>query len=115
MVGHAKSETKKQQNACETEDELMARAVIAYRIKLKKTPSQQPKGARTICSDFKDLCRLETGITIKLSHTTLIHLTKGGWTCTQANADRTWVTREEEKVVIGYIVEIGNRGFPLSH
>lgn len=115
MVGRAKSEAKKRQIARELENDLMARAVIAYKHELKKTPAQRPKGARTICTDFENLCRLETGHSIKLSHTTMIRLANGGRTRTQANAARTWISKEEENVLIDYIIEVGNRGFPLSH
>lgn len=33
----------------------------------------------------------------------------------EANATWSWLTDEESEVVINYIMECGNRGFPLSH
>ncbi|KZP23538.1 hypothetical protein FIBSPDRAFT_684056, partial [Athelia psychrophila] len=115
MVYHAKSDSKKRQIARESKNDLMARAVEAYRHELTKTPTQRPKGARIICTDFENLYRLETGLTVKLSHTTLIRLTQGGRSQADSNAKRTLVLKEEEEVLIDFIGEIGNRGFPLSH
>ncbi|KZP13126.1 hypothetical protein FIBSPDRAFT_683545, partial [Athelia psychrophila] len=117
MVGHTKSDSKKRQIARETKNDLMARAIvmIQYRHELTKTPVQHPKGARTVCTDFENLYRLETGLTVKLSHTTLIRLAQGGRARTDAVANRSWVMKEEEQVLIDFIGEIGNRGFPLSH
>jgi hypothetical protein len=112
MPGRAKSDSKKRQLAREVHDDLMARAVKAYVIELRKPYSLRRKGARTICRDFEDLCRQETGKMVKLNHGTLIRLANGGRTRAES---KTWLTDEETGVVLDYIVEIGNRGFPLSH
>lgn len=42
-------------------------------------------------------------------------LTNGGKTKAQSNADYGWLTPKEVEIVIEYIVEVGERGFPLSH
>lgn len=115
MVGRALSETKKLQLAREKRNDLMDRAVKAYRLELKKPPARQPKGARKICADFENLYRLETGLTVKLSHVTLIRLADGGRTLSEANAAKTVLKPEEVTIVIDYICELGDRGFPLSH
>lgn len=115
MVGRTQSDTKKQQNARETKDDLMVQAVAAYRIELQKPLTQQPRGARRICEDFENMYRQSTGKTIKLSHTTLCRLAKGGRTLSAANAEKSWLSMGEIRVVIGYIVEVAARGFPLSH
>ena len=115
MVGRAKSMTKKKQIAREAHDGIMARAVEAYQAELAKEPLQQHRGARTICSDFQKLYYSETGKQIKLSHVTLIRLAAGGIPKSKSNSQRSWLTDEETNVVIDYIIEMGDRGFPLSH
>lgn len=45
----------------------------------------------------------------------MIRLAQGGCTWADAAVDRTLVTKEEERVLIDFIGEVGNRGFPLSH
>lgn len=115
MVGRAKSASKKAQIARKLHDDLMGRAVKAYCIELQKNHTQHPKGARIICRDFENLCQQETGKTVKLSHMTLIRLAQGGRTRAEASLEKAWLTSEETRVVIDYIIEVGARGFPLSH
>jgi hypothetical protein len=115
MVGRAKSETKKRQLAQEEHDSLMARAVIAYKIELTKRPGIRRRGARVVCKDFENLYLGETGKIIKLSFSTLTRLAAGGRTQAESNADRSWLTDGETKVVLDYTIEQGARGFGLSH
>ncbi|KIK74610.1 hypothetical protein PAXRUDRAFT_155984 [Paxillus rubicundulus Ve08.2h10] len=112
MVGHAKSITKKKQIAWEAHGGIMARAVEAYQAELAKGPLQQHQGAGTICSDFQKLYYFETGKQIKLSHVTLIQLTAGRISKSKSNLQCSWLTDEETNVVIDYIIEMGNHGFP---
>ena len=115
MPGRAKSDTKKSQLARKAHDDLMAQAVEAYHIELNKRPGLKIRGAHTICKDFEALNMQATGRYIKLSFSTLTRLTMGGKTKAMSNAKRCWLTNVEVAVVIAYIGEIGNRGFPLSH
>jgi hypothetical protein len=115
MPGRAKSDTKKAQLGRNAHDDLMAQAVEAYRIELKKSPGPKIRGAHTICKDFEALNKQATGRYIKLSYSTLTRLVMGGKTKAKSNAERCWLTNVEIGVVIAYIGEIGNRGFPLSH
>jgi hypothetical protein len=112
MAGRAKSDTKKAQIARDAYEDLKARAIKAYKAELTKANG---KGARTIAQDFVNLYRLETGKDIKLNYNTLIRGANGGRSRAEANAARSWLTEEETEVVIEYIGELGNRGFPLSH
>jgi hypothetical protein len=97
-------------------DDLMAQAVAAYCTELKKPAGLKQRGARTVCKDFESLNRQATGKDIKLSYSTLMCLAAGGKTKkAQSNAEKSWLSDAEVEVVIAYIGEIGNRGFPLSH
>ena len=49
-----------------------------------------------------------------MCYNTLIHSAAGGRSQTEANAAKSWLTKETA-VVITYIAELGNCGFPLSH
>ena len=112
MPGRAKSDTKKAQIARDAYEDLKARAIRAYSAELKKTNG---KGAQTVAQDFVNLYKLETGKDIKLNYNTLIRGANGGRSRAEANAARSWLTEEETGIVIEYIGELGNRGFPLSH
>jgi hypothetical protein len=115
MPGRAKSDTKKAQLAQKAHDDLMAQAVAAYCTELKKPLGLKKWGARTICKDFESLNKHATGKDIKLSYSTLMRLAGGGKTRAQSNAEGCWLSDAEVDVVITFIGEIGNRGFPLSH
>lgn len=112
MAGKAKSITKKAQIASEAYKYLKAHAIKAYENELKKANG---KGARTIAKDFVQLYKVETGKDVKLCYLTLIRGANGGKSRAAVNATKSWVTGGETKLVIDYIGEVGNRGFPLSH
>jgi hypothetical protein len=50
-----------------------------------------------------------------LSFSTLTRLAAGGKTKAESNAEKCWLPDVEVEIVIAFIGEIGNRGFPLSH
>jgi Tc5 transposase DNA-binding domain len=114
MPGRPKSDTRKRQIIREQEESFRIRAIAAYKDELLK-PDTKRKGARTIVRDFINLYKLETGQDIKLTYHSLLRGANGGRTQAQANASRSWLTDEERDVVIKYIAECGDRGFPLSH
>ena len=115
MVGRALSKTKKQQLSRIAHDELMSCAVDFYCSELAKPRGERRKGARKICKDLEALHLRETGVLVKLSFSTLMRLATGGRTKALSNADCSWLSLEETLVVIEYTIEMGNRGFPLSH
>ena len=112
MAGRAKSNTKKEQNAQESYEDLKARAIKAYKAELAKPNG---KGARTVAKDFVNLYKLKTVMNIKLSYCTLIRGADGGRSRAEANAAQSWLTDDKMEVIIKYIGEVGNWGFPLSH
>jgi len=114
MPGHAKSELEKSLITRDAHDDLMSHAVKAYNLKLKK-PYHQQHGLHRVCLDFKKLNYEVTGTYIKLSHTTLRRLADGGRTPSEAHADQAWLTDAKTDVVINFIIEMADCGFPLSH
>lgn len=112
MGNRAKSDTKKAQIARESIDDWTRRAIIAYQAELKKANG---KGARTVAQDFINLYKLETGKDIKLSYSRLIRGANGLRSRAEVNTSQAWLTDDEVEIVIAYIIELGNRGFPLSH
>ncbi|KAK0443951.1 uncharacterized protein EV420DRAFT_1571444 [Desarmillaria tabescens] len=70
MPGHAKSNLKKCQIAHKCHDQLMEKAVIAYKNELVKLPGAPRKGARKICKDFEAVYQRETGKEISLFYST---------------------------------------------
>ena len=112
MAGRAKSDTKKAQIAHEAYKNLMAWAIQAYIGELTKTKG---KGAHTVAEDFVKLYKLETGRDIKLNYNTLIRGAQGGRSCAEANVVSAWLMDGKTNVIITYIAELGNQGFPLSH
>ena len=105
MVGRAKSNTKKAQNAQESYKDLKAWAIKAYKVELVKVSK---KGACSVAKDFVNLYKLKTGMDIKLSYCTLIRGADGGRSRAEANAARSWLTDDETEVIIEYIGEVGN-------
>jgi hypothetical protein len=95
-------------------DALMSRAVVAYLAELKK-PDRVRRGLRKICKDFETLYFEERGVCIHLSFATLSRLADGGLHRKEANELRSWLTPIEEEVVVKFILEMGQRGWPLSH
>jgi len=92
----------------------MAHAVLAYLAELEK-PCCSRRGLRTICRDFEQLHFDEKGVRIPLSFSTLGRLADGGHNREEANEHRRWLTPIEEDIVVTFAIEMGTRGFPLSH
>jgi hypothetical protein len=116
MVGRASSDTKKRQVSREAEDRLCAQAVEAYRDELAKPAGVKWRSACKIAGDFMSLYKQETRQDITLDNSYLCqHADKGTCTWSEANAAKSWLTKEEVEVVIEYVIECGDWGFPLSH
>lgn len=95
---------------------LEAAATEAYKAELEKKKQGLPwLSSRAICNKFTEENRNKTGKTIELVHTTILCHAEGRPTRAQANETRAWLTTEERKVVVQYIIEAGAQGFPLSH
>jgi hypothetical protein len=93
----------------------MSRAVKVYMGQPNAASGIPRKSMRTVCYDFEQLFYNETGNRIKLSPSVLDRLVKGGCTLQQARDEKTHLTPAETDLVIKFVVECGDRGFPLSH
>ncbi|KAK0475949.1 hypothetical protein EDD18DRAFT_1387251, partial [Armillaria luteobubalina] len=96
-------------------DQLMEKAVVAYKNELTKLPGAPRKGARKICEDFEALYQRETGKKISLSYSTLIRLANGGKTKAQSNAMKSHLFPSEANNIIDFVLAVASEGFPLSH
>ena len=114
MPGRAKAKATITTDLGRLTDDMMSRAVIAYRAELKKPRGVRRKGLRQICADFMKLCFEETGQVILLSHCALNRQADGGRTRIQAQEERSWVTPAEAEIMVDFIVEMAARGWPVS-
>ncbi|PPQ82633.1 hypothetical protein CVT25_007561 [Psilocybe cyanescens] len=114
MAGRTKSKWEKNYRIRHKYNDLMAQATKAYQHERKKSKKGRD-GLRKICLTFEELHFQESGERIKLCHMTLKCLAEGGSTREQANADRSWLTSEEENVVVEFVCEMAAQGFPYSH
>jgi Tc5 transposase DNA-binding domain len=115
MPGHAKSDALKLHEERAVHDDLMSQAVKTNHHELQKPPGAPRKSMQTICRDFQDLYFNESKSVIKLSHTTMALLLVGGRTLQQANTMKSHHTEGETEIILNFITECGNQGFPLSH
>jgi len=92
----------------------MAHAGLAYLAELEKLYHSCHR-LRTICKDFEQLYFNEKGVHIPLSFATLGRLADGGRNQEEANEHRRWLTPTEEDIIVTFAIEMGARGFPLSH
>ncbi len=82
----------------------------------KKAAGLESLGVQAICNRYMDLYHAQTGKYIKLNHATIINHANGKCTRAQSNTKtKAWLKPAKVKVVIAYIIEVGNQGFPLSH
>jgi hypothetical protein len=116
MPGKTKSLTKKVQEASSAKIKLEAEAVAAYLEELVKKDAGLPSiGAQTICKNLMVQYTRTTRKVIKLNHGTIIRHAKGLPTKVQSTESKAWLTPQETTIVIDLVIELGNRGFPLSH
>ena len=73
------------------------------------------RSIRVCCRDAENECFQETKKTIKISPNTVLRRANGGRSIRKFNAEKSWLTEAEEKMVSDYAMELANRGFPLSH
>lgn len=92
----------------------MSKAIKLYKEDLKK-PVNSHIGLRKVCLEIEASYFSETGKVAKLLHSTLQRLLTGGRTREEFLEERAWLNAGESDVVIDFVIEMGHRGFPLSH
>ncbi|KZP14785.1 hypothetical protein FIBSPDRAFT_692831, partial [Athelia psychrophila] len=68
-----------------------------------------------ICEEVARDWRSETGHEVKLSYSTLRNHVNGGKSLSDFNAEKKLLEQVEEDVVVEFLREMGDRGFPLNH
>jgi hypothetical protein len=116
MVRHAKSTEEKNAEYMRRKLALEREATQLYLLELeKKLQKKKHISARKICEKVTKDYKQKTGISISLTHTTIIRHARGDVTRAQTGGSNSWLSPEEAKQVVDYIIETGNQGFPLSH
>lgn len=114
MAGRAKSHAQKKHEATTTRDTLYTEALAAYRAEQEK-PEAERASCRQVCRRIAQLHHERTGHFVELSHTTLMRRFRGGQSILEFNAQKSIVTPEEAQILVAYIREMGDRGFPLDY
>jgi hypothetical protein len=102
MVYHALSKAAKKHQSRQEEDQMMAAAVEACRSEIEK-PSKPHKSIRQVARDFK------------VDRKTLGRRLEGEQSMSTFNAGKQKLTPAEESVVVDFVMESADRGFPLTH
>lgn len=114
MVNHAKSDSLKRQIARKVKNNLMEQALALYQTEKSKPDGEKSASLRKVCQIISEDYYSRTGKRIKLDHNTLSRWEKGGTSLTDHNAAKSWLTHEEQLVIVEYVLEMARRGFPLS-
>lgn len=101
MVFHAKSDRIKKQRSREKEEEAYEKATAAYRH--EQETAAKPRGLRYFANLFQ------------VDHNTLGRRVKGKRTQAEYAASRQKLTVAQERVLVEFIKESADRGFPLNH
>ncbi|KAJ3979551.1 hypothetical protein F5890DRAFT_1372025, partial [Lentinula detonsa] len=75
---------------------------------------EKRKGARKICEEVSNKHYAQTGVRTKLNYATLISHSKGKRTMSEFNQTKQLLTPQEENVIVDYVIQMAERGFPLS-
>ncbi|KAI9434068.1 hypothetical protein H4582DRAFT_1819070 [Lactarius indigo] len=113
MVGRAKSKEEKQREYVAVKERWMERAVELYRSQ-DNLDEKERKGRLRICLEMSKRCWEEDNVEIHLDKQTLSRRLQGIKSQAKSNAQKGWLSEEEEKVVIDFAISVSNQGFPLS-
>lgn len=102
MPGRALSERQKKQKAREIIKERTEKAVLAYLAEQQKEPCLR-KGLRVIAELYG------------IDHNKLARAVKGGRSMDEANAAKQKLSPAEERVLVNFILNSADRGFPMTH
>ena len=114
MAGKSVSKTKWARAAKAVRNQLYKAAVDQYHLEQQK-PQSERKGACTICDRVTKQHHEDTGEEVKLSHSTVLRLAGGKQSIAGFNATKRWLEPREDAALLDYVIELANRGFPLSY
>lgn len=117
MPRRALSQTKKAQIQGAQLDILYARAIALYEHERSLPPPHRPLSLRAVCDVIEDEYRKENSNKrpIKLSHTTLGRRVNGGKSIRETNAEKQWLTPEENEQLVAVILELAEWGHPCNY
>ncbi len=116
MVGKSDSQALQRRKYLDHHAQLMQTAVELYR-KNTELPKAEQKSLRAVCVEVSSAHLDKTGEWIKLDKNTLARLSADSShrTLSEFNAEKGWLHPEEANYIVEYVIELANRGFPLSH
>jgi hypothetical protein len=110
MPERAKSKADTRRALSKLKGEWMVKAMSMY----KNDQKQARRGSRVFRKQAEDGCYKQTKIIIRLSPTTLMRRVNGGRSIRDFNAEKRWLTGEEEATAAAYEIEQVKGGFPPS-
>ncbi|TFK22489.1 hypothetical protein FA15DRAFT_548024, partial [Coprinopsis marcescibilis] len=114
MPNKAIPQTQKIRDLSKEKDELLNEAAGLYLAEGSK-PKKDQRSSRDIAKDLEERHFKETGHRFKLWHQTIIERSRGRRSQVEYASDREILTPEEREVVLGYLTQSANQGFPLTH
>jgi hypothetical protein len=119
MVYHAKSQRVKEREFSDLRELYYKRAVKLF-TDSQNAPSTSTSPDATLslaaaCKAAEAECFAERKQIIRLSTSTLHRRIHGGRSTREAHEEQRWLNDAEERVVLDMVIDLANRGFPLSH
>lgn len=116
MPGRPKSKALKAHELRRLHDQLMKQAVALYRGNGTR-PKAEHLSLRKVCTEISTGHQKATGQWVDLDKTTLSRLAADPSyrTLSDFNAQKGWLTAEENEKVVDLAIELAHRGFPLNH
>lgn len=116
MGNRAKSQMLKKSIERKAKDDLQAAACAMY---LRERETEQAGGVkgkslRAVCTEISNQHFANTGHRITLNPGTLSNHAAGHQTMSAFNAKKHHLSEAEQKQIVDFAIELGDRGFPLS-
>lgn len=113
MGNRAKSYEHKVAQRRKEIDGLYAEAKDQY-LKEHQDPSSKGRSYQVICDEVGQAHYTATGHRIRLSTSTLQRHVRGGRTKSKFNVAKGWLTNDESELIVSYVIDLAQRGFPLK-
>ncbi|RDB22968.1 hypothetical protein Hypma_009914 [Hypsizygus marmoreus] len=115
MPGRPKSIARKKREHHLLCEKWMAKAVELYEVEqLKDKEDHTRMGLREVCRYIEGQCWEETKVKVHLDKMTLSRRLRGIHSQAESNAEKGWLTTEEEKVILDFTLKHAQMGWPLS-
>jgi hypothetical protein len=114
MPNKAIPESQKTHNVAKEKDDLHNEGVALYLAELTN-PKKEWLASRGIAAMLEKRHFEETGHQVKLCHNTILEHSKGRRSQVEYASDQEILHAEERRVVIDYLIQCAEQGFPLTH